>query len=168
MKTKNLILMIFMATMPFLLSAQNPLDKMFEKYSGKDGFYFIDLKTNLMSPKDDEGNKTYDKVINLKMISFDAEQNKSYSTENLYEVFFSSVDKTRYKGVIDVKSSGENMEMLIRKEGDQLAEVIIAVQEENEITIIAAAGNFDMKDLSQFEQMQKCHGMQMINKLCEE
>ncbi|HPE54947.1 MAG TPA: DUF4252 domain-containing protein [Bacteroidales bacterium] len=169
MKTKIIAILIILAAIPAMLAAQsNPLDQMIKKYSDKQGFYFLDLKTNLMSKLVDSTGQSNNKVINLKMITFNEDQNNSFKASNLYKQFFNGFDKSNYKGVIEVKSSGNNVEMLIRKEGDKLAEVIIVVQEETEITLIAASGNFDMSDLSKFEHMKSCHGMQIINQLCEE
>ncbi len=168
MKSKIIYLLILIISLPFLSQGQtNPLDDMIKMYDGQEGFYFLDLKTNLMGSKD-EGTKSYDKVVNLKMISFDETENGAYKSSNLYHQFFSKVDKTQYRGLVDIKSSGDNVEMMIKKDGERVEQVIIALQEETSMTIIAASGNFDLKDLAHFKDIRQCHGMQLLQELCEE
>jgi hypothetical protein len=169
MKNKTFILFILMVSLPFVMPAQiNPLDEMMTMYNGQEGFYFLDLKTNMMNAGHKEFTGKSDHVVNLKIISYDEKKNTSFKAENLYHQFFSTVDKAQYKGLIDIKSSGDNVEMMVKKEGDRVAEIIIAVQEKEEITIIAATGNFDLKDLARFKNMQHCHGLQVLEQLCEE
>ncbi|MCB2221078.1 MAG: DUF4252 domain-containing protein [Bacteroidetes bacterium] len=169
MKNKTLLLLMIFVSLPFFLPAQtNPLDDMIKLYKGQEGFYFLDLKTNMMNAGDKGQTGVSDAVVNLVIISFDEKKNTSFKAENLYNQFFSTVDKAQYKGLIDIKSSGDNVEMMIKNEGERLTEVIIAVQEEDEMTIIVATGNFDLKDLARFKNMQQCHGLQVLEQLCEE
>lgn len=170
MKNSIKLLLTLLICLPFAgFSQSNPLDALMDQYAGKDGFYFLDLKTNLMSTGEGENKKKdVDKVINLKMISFNQDENQMMKAGNLYNAFMSTIDKSKYKGLIEVKGSGDNVEMMIRQDGDQLKEIIITVQEDNEVTLIAATGNFDLKDLAHFKNMKDCQGLQVLEKLCEE
>jgi len=57
---------------------------------------------------------------------------------------------------------------MVKKNGDILSEVIIMVQEDDETTLIAASGNFDLKDLAKFGNMDKCKGLKVLSELCED
>lgn len=73
-----------------------------------------------------------------------------------------------YKGLVEVKSSGENINMMVKKEGDQLSEIVIIVQEKDETTFMVATGNFDLKDIAKLSELKNCKGLQTLEKLCED
>lgn len=159
-----------MALVPVLLSAQsNPLDTYIAKYSLTPGFYFFDLKTNMFNPSDEEGEMTSEmSVINLKMISVDDDESPAVSSSGLYAEFYNDFKKDDYKGLVEVKSSGENVEMMVKKEDGFINEMIITIQGENETTLIVATGKFSLKDMAKFSNAKKCKGFEILGQLCEE
>ena len=147
----NLILVVFL--LPVAGFAQdNPLDAFIEKYKDLPGFHFFDVNTNMMS--DEPG-----KVINLKMLSFDEKENTGFKAGKLYDEFFETFDKSAYKGLVQIKSSGDNVEMMVKKAGEMLSEIIIAVNGETETVLIAATGDITMKDLGKFSDLENCKGL---------
>jgi hypothetical protein len=155
-------LLLVAALLPVAGFAQNnPLNSFIKKYQDQPGFYYLDLKTNMMSDEPE-------KVINLKLLSFDEKDNSSFMAKNLYNDFFNKVDKNEYKGLVEVKSSGDNVEMLVKKEGEKISEIIIAVQGDKETVLISASGSFSMKDLGKFSNLKECKGLQVLEQLCEE
>jgi len=143
------------------MSQENPLNGLIEKYAIQEGFYFLDVNTNMMS--DEPGN-----IIHLKLLSFEQEKNPAYNPAGIYDEFFSQIDKNLYKGLVEVKSSGDNMEMLVRKEGEKIAEVIVAVKGDLETILIAASGTFTLKNLAKFGAAENCRGFKVLEELCEE
>lgn len=161
---------MIMALMPVLLSAQsNPLDSYIAKYSETPGFYYFDLKTNMFNPSDDEGgNDGEASIINLKMISVDDVKNPGISSSALYDKFYKGIKKNDYKGLVEVKSNGENVEMIVKKDGNYIKEMIITIQDEEETTLIVATGNFSLKDMAKFSNAKKCKGFEILGQLCED
>lgn len=156
--------------MPALLSAQsNPLDSYILKYAGTSGFYFLDLKTNMFNPSEDEGGNTDEtSIINLKMISVEDSKNPEIQSSTLYNQFYDKFNKNEYKGIVEVKSSGENVEMMVKKEGDFINEMIITIQDKEETTLIVATGKFSLKDMAKFSNAKNCKGFEILGQLCEE
>ncbi len=56
MKIRNLIaLIIFTGIVPAMLMAQtNPLDGLMKQYADQPGFYFLEMKTNMFNPGNEE------------------------------------------------------------------------------------------------------------------
>ena len=160
---KTLIkLMAFLAFIPFSGFAQNnPLDGMLAEYQGNQGFHFLDVNTNMMS-------KDISKTITLKLLSFNEKENPALDADNIYREFKKRFDKSQYKGLVEVKSSGENVEMMVKQNGENISEIVITVKGETETVLIAASGNFTMSDLAKFSDVQNCKGFQVLEKLCEE
>ena len=151
-----------------IFAQQNPLDGFLAKYSGKEGVKFLELKTNMVGSEKSENEQYSNKVIDLKMISIKGSGPKGNEAKNLYNEFFQEFNKDNYIGLVEVKSSGDNVEILVKKENNRISEFIIAVKEEVETTLIAASGNFDLKDLAKISEFQNCKGLQVLEKLCEE
>ncbi len=163
------IWIIITLAFPFLGFAQvNPLDNLMNKYSSEEGCYFLNLKTNMFNPASDSGTIGTQRVIDLKMLSVDQAKHPAFSVSVIYNEFMSYIDKGAYKGLIEIKKKGENVEFLIKKEGEQINGFIVAVKEANELTLISASGNFNMKDLMKLSQFEKCKGLQILGQLCEE
>ncbi len=154
--------MIILMTFPLMGTAQdNPLNHLITKYKDQPGFHFLDVSTNMMS-------ENIDKVIHLKLLSFDEKENSSFKAKELYNNFFKDFDKSLYKGLVEVKSSGDNVEMMVKQDGKNISEIVITVLGDTEAVLIAASGNFTMNDLSKFSDLNQCKGFQVLEKLCEE
>ena len=161
----------FIIAIPGILLAQvNPLDSYIDKYEGAPGFYYMDMKTNMLDfkDKDEESTKSSTNIINFKIVSFEKNENSKFDPTMIYKDFNKTLNKDVYKGLVEVKSSGENVNMVVRKEGDQLSEIIIIVQEEDETTLMVATGNFDLKDIAKLSELKNCKGLQTLEKLCED
>ena len=171
---KNSIKISFLAfilVIPGILLAQvNPLDCYIEKYEGDPGFYYMDLKTNMFNLNDEEKGtqSTQNKIIDFKIVSFEKNENSKFDPTKIYNDFNKTINKDVYKGLVEVKSSGENINMMVKKEGDQLSEIVIIVQEKDETTLMVATGNFDLKDIAKLSELKNCKGLQALEKLCED
>jgi hypothetical protein len=150
-------------------SQTNPLENFMSDMKDAPGFYFMNLETNLVVSGDKEAGQTdHTKVINLKVFSFDQKENGNFSAKNIYNDFFSKVNRNDYKGLIEVKSSGDHVEMMVKEEGDRISQFIMTIREEDETTIIAASGNFDLKDLSKLGALKNSKSFEILQTLSEE
>lgn len=168
MKKFYRIVLYLSCFVPILLMAQgNPLDKLMDRYAGMKGVMFLDLKTNMVPVKDSAASGE-NHVIRVKMLSVNPKLNSAVEPAAMYDEFFKQIDRKGYKGLVEVKSSGDNVEMMVKEEGGKISELIIAVKEHDETTLIAASGDFDLKELARLSQLKNCKGLQVLNSLCEE
>ena len=172
MKTSiRITFLAFIIAIPGILLAQvNPLDNYIEKYEGSPGFYYMDLKTNMFNFEDEENETPTNQtnIIDFKIVSFEKNENSKFDPNKIYNDFNKTLKKDVYKGLVDIKSSGENVNMVVRKEGDQIKEIVIIVQEKEETTLMVATGNFDLKDITKLSELKNCKGLQTLEKLCED
>jgi len=167
---RRIFVAIIIITAPALLLAQsNPLDSYIEKYAGQDGFYYLNLETNMSGISGDEDEESdFSQIIYLRMLLYEEGKSTKFDASKIYQDFKAGISKDEYRGLMEVKSNGENVEMMVKKNGDKLSEVIIVMQEEGETTLIAASGNFDLKDLAKFGNMDKCKGLKVLGELCDD
>ena len=166
----KIIPIIICAILPVFLSAQsNPLDGLIKKYSDQPGFYFLDLKTNILSSQRDDSTTVYPgKLISIKLLTFKEGAGSQNKASVIYDQFYSIIDANAYKGLVEVKSNGDKVDMMVKKDGDKLSEIVIIIKENDETTFIAASGSFDLKDLARFSEIKNCRGLETLGKLCEE
>lgn len=140
------------------------INKMISDHKGEAGVWYLQLTTNLQGQDSENVNE----ALELRLISFDQKQNASLKADNLMKNFFRSVDRSEYKGLVDVKSSGDQVEIMVKKNSDKIEEMILAVEEEDGATFISAYGNFDLKDLLKMAGDSKCKSLEVLELLCEE
>lgn len=165
----KIAMLVFIITIPAILFAQvNPLDSYINQYEGTPGFYYMDMKTNMFNFNEDDGSpKTSDDVIDFKVVSFEQIKNVTFDAKKIYEDFSKTMNKDVYKGLVEVKSSGENVDMLVKKQGDKISEIVVIVREKDDTTLMVATGNFDLKDIAKLSELKNCKGLQTLEKLCE-
>jgi hypothetical protein len=168
--TYKIILLLITGLFPALLSAQsNALDGLLSKYADQPGFNFLELKTNMFSSEQEmDGSSSHEKLITVKILSYEEGSSNQSKANYIYEQLRSEINVNTYKGLIEVKSSGDKIDMMVKKDGDKLSEIIIIVRKSTETTVIAASGNLDMKDIAEFGEMKNCHGLETLEKLCED
>lgn len=155
--------------LPAIMFAQaNPLDGLLEQYSGEKGFYYLDLNTNMFLGSSEDESKEYYQKVNIKMLSYEEGQGNTKEIASLHELFFNQFDNADYIGLVDVKTSEEKVEVLIKKKDKVVTEFIFLIQEKKSITLMAAAGNFDLKDLAKLKSLQNCRGFQIMQQMCDE
>lgn len=169
MKKINLLLVLFAVAAPFILLAQqSKSDKLFEKYSEKTGFYYLSMETNMFSMIDEEDTGSESQIVYLKMLTYKEGENTSKEASKIYGEFKKAFDRDVYKGLIDVNSSGEKVDMMVRKENGQVSELVILLFDDTETKLIKATGNFDMKKLASLKQLESCERLGSLMQLCED
>jgi len=165
----KIAMLVFIITIPTILFAQvHPLDSYINQYDGTPGFYYMDMKTNMFNFNEDDGSpKTSDNMIDFKIVSFEQTKNATFNADKIYNNFSKSLNKDVYKGLVEVKSNGENVDMLVKKQGNQISEIVVIVREKDETTLMVATGNFDLKDIAKLSELKNCKGLQTLEKLCE-
>lgn len=167
MKTIIAITLLLIISPVWLLGQANPLDELMEDYSGKAGVYFLDLSTNMIPAACGDEEPESESKMNVKILSIE-EQASGLQANELYSSFFSRIDKDSYIGLVEVNSKEENVEILVKKENKEVSAFLIVVREENEISFIAATGNFDLKTLANLKGLQDCRSLKVIGKICGE
>ncbi|MBN1338787.1 MAG: DUF4252 domain-containing protein, partial [Bacteroidales bacterium] len=135
-----------------------------------EGYYFLELNTNMLGLKNSGGKSTpgFSEKVNLLMVSCDAKEAGKGKAGALYDEFRQQINVDDYKGLVEVKSKGDNVEFLVKKDKETIASVIIMIKEKEETTLISVAGKFSLNDLTKFSGMQGCKGLEILGKICEE
>lgn len=162
---KNLVWTIALIMLSAVLNAQKSIDALFDKYAGKDGFVTVSINGNLLklASSSDNDDKSGSMPKNLTQIRILAQEDDTMKVENFYDLVIKDLDLKQYEEFMQVKSSGQNVRMLVRTEGDKFKEFLLIVGGKDN-ALIQIKGSMTMAEAKKFaDGAKKDHGMNMIN-----
>jgi hypothetical protein len=156
---KKVVTLMLIALLPMLAMAQNSaIDKVFKKYGDRDGFTVVNISRGLlkMVAKVDDDRESQDFLSRIHEIKILAtEENNDI---NIYDEVLSDLNKKDYEELMTVKSSGEEVLMLAKKDGDIVEELIILVGGKKDNALVYISGKMNMKDLSKLSSSVNIEG----------
>jgi hypothetical protein len=162
---KNLVWTISLIMLSAALNAQKSIDALFDKYAGKDGFVTVTINGNLLklAASLDNDDKSGSMPKNLTQIRILAQEDDTMKVENFYDLVIKDLDLKQYEEFMQVKSSDQDVRMLVRTEGDKFKEFLLIVGGKDN-ALIQIKGSMTLSEAKKFaDDAKKDHGMNMIN-----
>ncbi|HEY4786413.1 MAG TPA: DUF4252 domain-containing protein [Bacteroidales bacterium] len=167
MKTKILIIVLIM--FPWIGFAQSPVDKLFDKYSGKDGFttvyitqYMFDMFKNVNT-----SDKEFDDLVkNLKSIRILSVDDKKAVPEgtNFYKEIMKDLPVQQYKELMVVKEKDQELKFLIKENQGKISELLL-ISGGKDNALICIQGNIDMKSIAKLSKDLNINGIKPLEKM---
>lgn len=157
---KKVFTLLLVALFPLLVLAQNSaIDKVFKKYGDRDGFTVVTISKGLlkMVANMDDDRESQDFLGRVHEIKVLADEHH-HTGINLYDEVLSDLNKNDYEELMTVKSEGEEVLMLAKKDGDILEELIILVGGSDDNALVYISGKMNMKDLSKLSSSVNIKG----------
>jgi len=161
-------------------SAQSPTDKLFDKYSGKEGFTTVHISQELFDmfadmeleeAGDQEVKEVQEMMTQLKYIRILMYEAKEGTMDELLD-FKSEMKKFNLEGFSElmmVKEEDEEVKFMARKgDNNKINELLLIINEADEAGFISINGNIDMKTVSKLSKTMKLNGMEHLEELEEE
>jgi hypothetical protein len=179
MKTNNKmkIIAFFLAwlCMCVTANAQSVVDKIFDKYSGMDGFttvyitkYMFDLfrDTGENNKEDDDMAKVLSNLTGIKILAADDDPNTPIPV-NLYQEVMKQLPVSQYKELMVVKDKDQDVKFLVREDKGKVVELLMLVGGKDESALICIQGVIDMKSISKLAKGLNIEGMENLEKIDE-
>jgi hypothetical protein len=156
-----LLIVVFLA--PFAQAQESVTEKLYEKYSGKDGFTTVHITKELFSmiaqmkfEGDDaeEMNKMKESMANLQFIRIVMYENGTDDNKD-FNAFKKDLEAFELKGFSEmmvVDDKDEKVRFLARQEGDIFKEFLVLIQSNDEAGFISIFGDIDFETLSKVSQ----------------
>ncbi len=151
-----------------LIKAQTPVEKLFEKYDGKENItsvyitsYMFTLISKIETEDDDEELKDItSKLDGIKILISDDPD------VNLFDEVASQLGND-YKELMIVKEKGELVKMLVNEQNDVIKELLILVKEDynNESVVLVISGDIDLNSISKLSKSLDIKGMEHLDKV---
>ncbi len=174
---KLVIIMLIGCIFPMLLLAQNaPVDKLFDKYAGKDGFttvyitkYMFQMFRNtegMDSKEMDEFSQVLGKLNSIKIL---AVEDESYLQEdlNFYDEIMKELPREKYNELMVVKEKDSDVVFLAREEKGVIVELLLIVSGENaaDNVLISIQGEIDLKNIAKLSKGMGINGFENLEEL---
>lgn len=157
---------------PLISNAQNSaINKLYEKYSGRDGFTSIVINKNMFelfsNIETDEENKDFKKAISglieIKILASD----KNSFDGNFYDVIMNELPMEEYTELMVIHSKGQDIKFLVKKEEDgKISELLmISGGKGDDNALISIIGDIDMNTISKLSRTMHISGMEKLENL---
>ncbi len=167
-------LMIALVMFPMMVSAQSSsIDKLFDKYSGQDGFTSINISKSMFAffaklegIEDDEFNKMQEVIDNLdglKILSCDSRNSQRLG--DFRKGIDNMLKSNKFEELMVMKENNNEVKFMIKNEGDDIVELILIAGEDDDLAVISFFGKIDLAAISKLSKTVKINGMDHLQGL---
>ena len=149
---KQLILVLILSALAIPMQAQtSPVDDLFEKYDGKEGFTSVYISSKMFSllskidSNDEEFRNLVTRINGIRILSIDSADNTTrlnFATE-----LMPKLRRNGFEELMTVKEEDDNVFFMIREVGDRIAELVIVTGGHGS-TVVSIRGNLDLKTIA--------------------
>lgn len=162
------VLFIWVVCMEGAYSQTSPVDRLFDKYSEKDGFTTVYITQYMFSMFKDvhTNDKDFDNLVkNLKSIRILAIDNENPPKGvNFYTEIMKDLPVKDYKELMVIKEKGQDVKFLVKDVQGRIIELLlIAGGRDN--ALISIQGNIDIKSIAKLSSAMKVQGMEQLGKM---
>lgn len=173
MKTKKGIATLILILISLNTIAQkDPVDKLFEKYSGKEGFTTVLISSKMfsmfsdMEAGDDELNKMMSNIESIKILTTEDESLLDPDI-NFYEEIMNELSLDEYEELMVVKEKNQDIKFLVKEKKDEIVELLLVIGGERNNTLISIRGIIDLKSISRLSKSLNVQGLDELEKIDE-
>lgn len=173
----SLVCITFMMA-PLLLNAQGPIDKVFDKYAGQDGFTTVNISKEMFqmlmqmgqaASKDTgmvEIKKMMEQLNGLKVLTFGFDSTQIVKAVSVYNEFAGAFPASQYKELMTINEGRENIKFLTKQDASgKISEMVMLMKNKTEVAVLSLTGNIDLSTVSKLSKGMNIHGMEGLKKI---
>jgi hypothetical protein len=175
--TLNMICFILLA-IPAMMNAQSPIDKVFEKYAGQDGFTSVNISKEMFQmlmqmgqgdSKDTsavEIRKMMEQLTGLKVLTYTFDSVKIARAVSVYNEFAGVFPAGSYKELMTINEGRQNIKFMTRSDASgKITEMVMLMKDKTEVAVLSLTGNIDLSTVSKLSKGMNIHGMENLKKI---
>jgi hypothetical protein len=168
---KRIILLVLFEAVFIVANGQNSaVDKLFEKYSGKEGYTTILISKYMFSmfsdvnPDNREFNDLVSNLTSIKILANDNDQS-NYGA-NFYKEITKNLPISEYKELMVVKEKDKEVTFLVKDVNGVIIELLLVVGGKTENVLICIQGeNINIKNIAKLSKSMKIDGLENLEKI---
>jgi len=177
---KNALKIIVLAFifLPALMNAQSPMDKLFDKYAGQEGYTSVNISkdmfqmfANMADPKDTnmrEMKKMMDGLTGMKVVTCKVDSVSPAKSLAFYKETNAAFPNSSYGILMTVNEDGQDIRFLYKPiGGKEITEFVMLAKGKHEVVAMSLTGNIDLSSLSKLSKVMNFHGMEGLQKMKE-
>jgi hypothetical protein len=173
---KILIFVVANLITVFLLGQASPVDKLFDKYAGQDGYttvyitkymfgMFAKMEDNNPEEADELG-QVLGKLDNIKILAVDDEAAISGQV-NFYDEIMKELPREQYNELMVIKEKDSDVVFLAREKDKVIVELLLIAggSSNSDNVLISIQGVIDLENISKLSQGLGIQGMEELEKI---
>lgn len=174
MKKKWNLLIIML--LPAIMMAQNPMEKLYEKYAGKQGFtsvnispemfkMFAEMKIDTSRIDDAESKEAINMISSMNGMKILTYTKKKGGDNQFYDEIKASFSFDEFTELMRVKEEDSDVTFYVKRKGEMISELLMIADDREETVVMNFSGLFNMKTVSKLGQSMNMHGMKHLDSL---
>jgi len=153
-----------------LMGQRSPVDDLFEKYNGREGFTSVYISSKMFSllsridSEDQEFQNLVNRIKGIRILTIDSAKN--VSGINLSSELLKKLNTSGYEELMTVKEENEEVRFMIREIGGKIAELVMITGGEGS-SVVSISGDLDLKtiaDLSGKMGIEELENLEKVKK----
>ena len=174
MKTKALIVMLltFMISVS-AMSQKDPVDRIFDKYSGQEGYTTVYISSKMfslfadMDPDDQELQDMMNGLKSIRILASDDSDESGGDGINFYKEVMKDLAVEKYEELMVVMDGNQDLKFLIREENGKIVELLLVGGGDGDNVLISIRGIIDMKNIGKIGKALDVEGLENLEKIDE-
>lgn len=170
---KKIVFLILIVSLASSAWAQNKaVEKLFEKYGGKEGFttivitkHMFSLFSNVETEADDEYMNMIKNLNNIRILTAPGQH---ISGVNLHQELMKSLPAKEFEELMVIKEGDKDIKFLVKETGDKISELLMVSTGSEENVLISISGIIDMKAIAKLSKSMNIQGMENLEKVEKE
>jgi len=168
---KKLALYIILAALPLSAFCQkSPVDELFERYDGKDGFTSVYISSKMFSllarldTEDEEFQNLVTRIKSIRILSIDSAQN--VSGLNFSSELLPKLNRTGFEELMTVREEDGEVRFMIREVGGRIAELVMVTGGRGS-SVVSIRGDLDLKTIASLSDsmgIEELEGLEKVEK----
>jgi hypothetical protein len=169
MRKLIIFLAVFMFISNFVNGQKSPVDKLFEKYSGKEGYtsvyiskYMFSLFSNINSD-DKEFNQAIGGLSSIKILATES----TVKGVNFHNEIIKEFPAKDYKELMVIKEKDQDLKFLVKDIDGRIVELLLIIGGSDNALICIQGENINLKNISNLSRSMKIEGLENLEKIEE-
>lgn len=168
---KNLVLFIILSALPLSVFCQkSPVDELFERYDGKDGFTSVYISSKMFSllarldTEDAEFRNLVTRIKSIRILSIDSAKN--VSGLNFSSDLLPKLNRTGFEELMTVREENGEVRFMIREVGGKIAELVMVTGGHGS-SVVSIRGDLDLKTIASLSDsmgIEELEGLEKVEK----
>jgi len=166
---KQISLFLLLLASSFSLFGQgNPIDELFDKYSGKEGITTVFISSKMFQMiagadlDDDELNDLVSRLKSIRILTVD--DSLMNNKLNFYKELEPKLDFSKYEELMVIKEGGKDIKFLVRGKGNRVDELLMIGGGAGSNILISIKGDLDMDNISEISRTIGISELENIDK----
>jgi hypothetical protein len=167
----KMILIISLSVLSVTLYGQkSPVDEIFDKYNGKDGFTTVFISSKMFSllakidSDDEEFRNLVTRINGIRILSIGSDEERS--DINFASELLPRLKRTGYEELMTVKDETDEVYFMIREAGGRIAELVMITGGQGS-SVVSITGNLDLKTIASLSgsmDIEELEGLEKVKK----